>query len=145
MPTWDKTRQKVQNAFGGNDPKNVSNLKYMMEIIDKAEQWEIDPKFAEIAKPSNLREIIREARLALDIGDKDWLVELFRLASYLTNRDLRLQIRDLNLVEIAVKKLPGKYAPRYQIEVTSAQLEKIKNATKLQFSFRMKDEEKEKK
>jgi hypothetical protein len=135
--TWEKVENKVQEAFDKDDPHARSTLKHLLKILSVAEEWNIDPTYAEKASPSNLREIIREARKAIPKGNKDRLEELFQWAAKYTNKDLRIKIRDLDRETIAVKEIPGKYASRYVMEVTEDQLERIKSATKLQYIFKI--------
>lgn len=135
MSSWDNVRQKVEDEIKGDSPKSISTRKHLMKIIDTAEEWDVDPSNAEAAKHSNLREIIPDARKAIDHGDKIRLEELFLWAAEFSNRELRLKVRDLNRDEILFEEISEGYATRYRMEFTPEQFEKITRAMRLQLKF----------
>jgi hypothetical protein len=140
MTTWKEVEQTVQEAFDRDDPHARSTQKHLLKILNVAEEWNIDPTYAEQASLSNLREIIREARSAIHMDNRERLEELFQWAAKYTNKDLRIKIRDLDRETIIVKVIPDKHASKYVIEVTEDQLQRIKRATKLQYTYRIEKE-----
>ena len=76
MITGDKARKRVIASNKGQDQKSLSNQKSLLEIIDKAEAWKIDPVVVKDATASNLRVIIKPAKEAIDLGHKERLEEL---------------------------------------------------------------------
>ena len=138
METWNNVKDEVQKAFDGDDAKSRSTLKHLNSIIKTAKDWEIDPAKAQSAaksKPSNLREIIKEARKAIRKENKGRLDKLFTLAAEMNNKDLRLTIRELDLEEIIYKKVPGKFPSHFYIEIDQDQLNRISENTKLHYKF----------
>lgn len=138
MSSWDNVRQKVEYEIKGDSPKSISTRKHLLKIIDTAEEWDVDPSNAEAAKHSNLREIIPDARKAIDHGDKIRLEELFEWAAEFSNRDLRLKVRDLKRDEIIVEEFSEGYATRFRMEFSPDQFNKIERAMRLQFEFKIK-------
>ena len=135
MSNWNDVREKIEKEIIGDSPKSISTRKHLNEIIDTAEKWKVDPSNAITANHSNLREIIPDARKAIDHGNKDRLEELFQMAKEENNRDLRIKVRDLKRDQIKVEEISEKYATRFRVEFTPEQFEKVKKAMKLQFIF----------
>lgn len=135
MPSWENVRDKIKRV-DKNDQTWLSNSKNLLEIVDKAEIYEIDPGMAEEAKISNLIEIIREARIAISKGDIERLTQLFSWAKELTNRELRVKLRGEDRPTIIVKQKEGKYGHTFTFEVTKEQLDRIEKSMVEYFEFK---------
>lgn len=134
MSEWESVRERIKQV-DKNDQTWMSNSKNLLEIIDKAELYEMNPGMAEKATISNLVEIIREARIAISKMDIDRLAQLFTWASELTNRELRIILRGEARPTIVVKQQKGKYGPIYILEVTGEQLDRIEKSLVEYFEF----------
>ena len=141
MNEWDTMRERV-NDWEANSPTYRSNISSLLEIFDYAEEWELDPTYAEDAKRSNLREIIYEAKKAISINQPERLQELFRLGGEIKTQDLRLRLRGEHRDVIVAEKVPIGVTYNYSVQLTKKQLERIEKATELNYIF-MRKEEKE--
>ena len=108
----------------------TSNKKRVLAILKMAQNWDIDPNII-TARITNLNEIIVEANKAIDDGDCKRLIELFTLASHLTNADLQLYLRNRRQRVIVLNGHPD----QYDVTFTKAQLEMISRRTKLNLEF----------
>lgn len=134
MNNWDKLRIMI-NSNSSDHPTRVSQTKSLLEIIEVAENWNIDPGKMENPKLSNIYEIIFEAKIAINLRDKSRLNELFRLASEKTNRDLRLDLRGSKREVIKVIKIFNNTIPIYQFELNKEQYDRIIKETEHYFNF----------
>jgi len=140
MNKWDPMRDRV-NSWEANNLTYQSNIASLLEIFDYAEEWELDPTYAKNASRSNLREIIYEAKKAINKNQPVRLQELFQLAAEMKTKDLRLWLRGEERDVIVARKVPFGKSHQYLIQLTKKQLERIQKATELNFIFMIKEED----
>jgi hypothetical protein len=70
MNAWSTVRQRITEVNNESD-KWKSQRKHLLEIIKKAELWDIEPPSPDSVSTSNLTEIISEARLAIKKGTRN--------------------------------------------------------------------------
>ena len=134
MISWNTIRDRIKGMNeGGYTYRTYYNS--LIVIIDKAEHWNINPVIAKDATKSNLQEIIPEAKKAIKRMRKDRLEELFRAASTLSNKELRIYLRGDKREHIILEKLEVEGEITYKIELTEDQYEKIVKATEENYKY----------
>lgn len=136
---WGQVRERIKEINGKSEATR-SHIQHLNAIIDQAEEWEIDPGNAMMAKTSNLQEIVSEARKAIKRGKKDRLQELFEWAANCHNTDLRILLIEENMPEITVCREGDYRHPIYIFRVNEDQYEKICAATRRQFKYKIKED-----
>ncbi len=134
MATWKDVLRRVQERQDKSN-KWKSNAKNLMNIIQKAEAWGLDPAPASRASISNLQEIIPSARKAIRNAEKERLDELFRLADKLTIKELRIKLRGDRRDKVLVRIAKTTLGPMYEFSLPQEQDERLKRATELMFDF----------
>lgn len=142
MTTWEDLRQLVA-AKRNNDPKWKSHANHLEVIFTKAEIWGLDPAKAENITPSNLSEIVSEARKAVAKVQPERLEELFNWATKFSNKELRIKLRGDDRVEISVKKIEGGIEPLFVLKITEEQLNRIIKSTEEYFVFKVEEDDME--
>ena len=138
MNTWNTVRQRITEVNNESE-KWKSQRKHLLEIIKKAELWDIEPP-ADSVSTSNLTEIISEAKLAIKKGNQERLGELFQSASKLTTTQLRLELRGDRLYEVKANKVQSSFGPLYTITVDEEVFTKIQNATLRSIKFNIQED-----
>lgn len=136
MEDWYRMKQRIIN-MREMSPAARSSKRSLLKIIRKAEEWGLSPEAAELASNSNLLEIIRQAKEAIDVEDTEHLEKLFKLASRLTTTDLRNCLRARPRDNVLVQVEGVEDAERYVLELTEAQLTRISKATKRNLNFKV--------
>lgn len=134
MSTWNEFRSRVSREIE-DTPRGVCNKKYLRVIADSAERWDISADCANSATMSNMREIIKEARMAIEQEDRQRLEVLLFLASRLSVTDLRIILRGENRKLITVAPHQTPFGPLYRLMVTQDQYEALKQGSRRQFMF----------
>lgn len=107
----------------------ISQYKSLVEILDTAEKWDINPGKLIDAPISNLCDIIFEAKKAINREDKERLNEIFRLASEEKNRSLRIKLRGSNREKIKVNKEYKEKIPVFHLYLDKEQFTRIEKET----------------
>ena len=126
---YDQLECKVK-SWGPSSTTALSNKKRVLEVLAYAKKWGIDPEII-TAPISNLNEIIVPANKAIDDGDRKRLVELFTMASCLTNINLQLYLRNHRQRVIVLNGRPD----QYDVTLTKSQLDMISRRTKFNLEF----------
>jgi hypothetical protein len=100
-------------------------------ILATAEKWGIDPREIEPINIINLCEIIVPANKAIQDGDRKGLVQLFRMASSLTNASLRIYLRNNRQRIVVLNGRPDEY----EVCFTKRQLDTVQRRTRLSLDF----------
>lgn len=124
--SWTDVERKIALIDQSPAQSSKSNAKSLRQIVKVARSWGIDPEPFSDSGISNMREIIHEALRAVDVGDRDRLELLFRMAGTLSVTALRLWIRD-NRDRVPYKLELAPYSHRYVLTVTPRQFELIKS------------------
>ena len=139
MNEWDPMRERV-NSWDATSTTYQNNVSSLLDIFDCAEEWDLDPIYAENATRSNLREIIYEAKKAISINQPERLLELFRFAADMKTQDLRLRLRGEYRDVIVARKVPVGITYQYSVQLTKKQLERFEKATELNHIIMIKEE-----
>ena len=134
MATWDDVADKVKN-IGLRSAKGRSNAKHLKKIIQAAKEMGLDPADADQAGLSNLQEIVREGRRAVESQDRRRLKELFRMAAEQHNADLRVALRGDSRPLIRVSRAKGDAKRPIRLSLTDDQYVRIKNAARTMYNF----------
>lgn len=134
MATWKDVLRRVQDRQEESS-KWKSNAKSLMNIIQKAEAWGLDPTSAARASISNLQEIIPSARKAIRNADRERLDELLRLAAKHTTKELRIMLRGDRRDKISVRAMATELGPMYHFLLPHEQYERLRKATEHMFEF----------
>ncbi len=130
MSCWDGVREMVYSVRR-RDESWLSQKRAMKAIVDFAEMWEIDPKYAEKICLSNWSVIIPTAKQLIKDGNRDRLMGLFRLAATRTNAELRLLVtRPEREAVLATVDQSG-----YHLDLTQEQFERVQRSTKANFIY----------
>lgn len=138
MSTWKQIRNEIRDK-PLTSAQWKSDSKHLLAIVDKAEEWEIDPLYFKEASISNLRTIIRYARSAIRHNDREKLEKLLQMAASLTTVKLRIQLGTPDRVGILVEPVKSGEKTKYQVFLTKEQLDQISRTNILQYQFIMKE------
>jgi alpha-mannosidase len=135
MPTWKELHQKLDDRTTDNTSW-ASQKKQLHKIFSKAELWGIEANELAEAKVTNLKTVVKCAKSALKHNDKEKLIEIFRLASTLTNTDLRIKLNivDRDLVKVEMCEVDGEKFYNI-VHLTHDQLELIIRAARSSIVF----------
>ena len=144
MENWIEAREMILSVVD-DSPRWKSQSKHLLQIFAKAKEWQIDPSVIQGASLSNLREIIREARVAIKNGEKTRLENLLHQAATMTNTNLRVELRGERLRKVKVRKVPREKGYAYYFRIDEDLFERIKNGThgRLRFSVKELDNDSE--
>ena len=131
--SWSDLVSEVESSWGYS-PTARSSKKHMAAIVSKAEEWNIPLDGIEDLPLTNLREIVSQARTAIDRGDRERLIELFSMARTMTTADLRVALNDRrDVISVVISK--EQYATFYTVTLTESQFSRIKRAVKTSYRF----------
>lgn len=130
--TWRTVISEIENRKLASRTW-VSDQQSLIEIMEIAQEWGLDPVPAAKANYSQLREIIPHAKSAIFRADRSKLARLFEMAATLSIVEIRLQLGKRSLDKIPV--YPDKDAEFCTIRLSRRQLERIKKSTRLYFDF----------
>lgn len=130
--SWDTILARI-NRHPRNDPAWVSQCRSLNLIIERAQEWEIEPGPYRSISISNWSAIIRQAKLAIQANRKRALIALFNKAASLTCQDLRIQLGQGSTEVINVLASEG----AFNLVVTSAQFDRIRRNTKARHVYRV--------
>jgi hypothetical protein len=105
-------------------------------IVNAAREMGLDPGDAANASLSNLREIIRPAKWAIEAHDGVRLRELFHLGATEKNVSLRILLRGTNRPEIAFTRVKGELKRPIRLSLTLSEFERIRRAVRAIYTFR---------
>ena len=101
--TWDTLRTKIKDRKFESTTWR-SDCRQLLTIINAAEKFDIDPTSANLARISNLRDIIKFAKIGIRNGDQKYLADLFSMAANLNTYDLRKELGTLKPKVINYRK-----------------------------------------
>ena len=134
MHNWEKVRERL-SGISPDSYKKKSVVKSFEQIIDVAEEWGLDPTDAEKGSISNLIEIITEAKMAIEKGDKQRLQTLFSWAAKYPTTALRIELRGNDLETLVARTKYDGMKPHFVLDLTKEQYERIKKAAMLYYRF----------
>ena len=122
---WDVFKFQLLSEFA-REPEVCSQL---LEIATVAERWGVEADVSHIRK-TNKRNLISEARRAIDMGDFGRMTEIFANAGRMTTAEFRLWLGYGNVSRVTYRKERGRYAILYHLVLTPEQMRRVTNATK---------------
>ena len=134
--TWAEVESRI-NDHPLKSAQWLSDQNSLLLIADCAKNWDLDPRLFMEPSISNLRTIIREAKLAMRSQDRKRLVEIMEWANTLTVSNLRLKLGTTQPVEIEARKVIIEKEEYYVVQLTKEQFDQIQNTMKLMYNFKI--------
>jgi hypothetical protein len=134
MSTWEELKSNIRSVRLSGAPWQ-SDQSSLLWIFTQAEALGISPDYASNITRSNLRTIIKLARMTIEDGDAFNLRELFMMAQYQSNLDLRLSIGSRVTEDIVVSPNEELGEGQFRIDINAEQLAKLESCSKMHFSF----------
>jgi hypothetical protein len=122
---WNDARRTVID-HPGNSATWRSIRRTALEIINKAEEWNIHPRHGANILPANWSNIAAEGKRIIRAQNKGDLENLLRVASRLTSQEMRLYLHQTELEEVNVVIRDGNYI----LIATPQQFHRIERSTR---------------
>lgn len=132
MNTWNDAKRRVWHLDKSYAER--SDCKSLTLVLTKCQQWGLEPEYAQyanVAPVSNLRTAAAELKRAVRWGDREALRRILKLCATLDNASLRLELRLVDLEDIPVGTIDGKYA----LLLTPGQFEELRYVMRLRHRY----------
>lgn len=132
MSKWNDIRNYIEQRDQELESASWnSQKKGLMEIFDVAEKYEIEPPDVSEFQFSQYREIIKEAKEAIDIDDRSTFEKLLNLANTMTVKKLRIELEKKRRQDIFYYVKGEKYVVEYTIK----QFRRVVKSTEVFFKY----------